>query len=200
LKRLVEPFTGGEPTGGAVFIRRSLRQLSDELAALGHDLCPAVVGEVLRDEGFRLRVNVKRFTGPAHPDRDTQFRYLQEWVATFRDEGWPILSVDTKKKELIGGFKNSGAVWCQPADEVNAHDFLGDAVCRAVPYGIYDVLANRGHVVDHLQHQQRPLPTRPSTPTTTSSRSRTPSSCRTRVPSACSRASTRGASRSRGGT
>ena len=147
MKRLVEPFTGGEPTGGAVFVRRSLRQLSDELAALGHELCPTLISEVLRAEGFRLRVNVKRFTGPAHPDRDAQFRYLQEWVTIFREEGWPILSVDTKKKELIGDFKNAGAVWCPAADEVNAHDFLGDAVCRAVPYGIYDVLANRGHVV-----------------------------------------------------
>jgi hypothetical protein len=133
--------------GGAPLVRRSLRQLSDELATLGHDLCPTTVGEMLRHQGFTLRVNVKRFTGPPHPDRDVQFRYLQEWVAAFRQEGWPILSVDTKKKELIGDFKKAGAVWCQRADEVNAHDFLADAVCRAVPYGLYDVLANRGHVV-----------------------------------------------------
>jgi hypothetical protein len=121
--------------------------LSSELAALGHDLCPTTVGELLRAERFTLRVNVKRFTGPAHPDRDLQFRYIQEWVGVFRQEGWPILSVDTKKKELIGNFKNAGAVWCQEADEVNAHDFRGDALYRAVPYGLYDVLANRGHVV-----------------------------------------------------
>ena len=133
--------------GGAPFVRRSLRQLSDELATRGHHLCPTSVGEVLRNEGFSLRVNVKRFTGPPHPDRDIQFGYLQEWVTAFRREGWPILSVDTKKKELIGDFKNAGAVWCQQADEVNAHDFRGDAVCRAVPYGLYDVLTNCGHVV-----------------------------------------------------
>ena len=147
MKRLVEPFTGGEPTGGAVFVRRSLRQLSDELAALGHELCPTLISEVLRAEGFRLRVNVKRFTGPAHPDRDAQFRYLQEWVTIFREEGWPILSVDTKKKELVGDFKSAGAVWCQAADEVNAHDFLSDALYRVAPYGLYDVLANKGHVI-----------------------------------------------------
>jgi hypothetical protein len=133
--------------GGGLLVRRSLRQLSDELTGLGHALCPTTLGAMLRAEGFRLRVNVKRFTGPAHPDRDVQFHYLQEWVTVFREEGWPILSVDTKKKELIGDFKNAGAVWCQAADAVNAHDFLGDAVCRAVPYGIYDVLGNRGHVV-----------------------------------------------------
>lgn len=147
LKELVEPFTGGDPMTPTLFVRRSLRQLSAALADRGHDLCPTTVGELLRDQGYALRVNVKRFTGPPHPDRDGQFRYLEQMIAAFRAEGWPILSVDTKKKELIGDFKNAGAVWRQSGDEVNAHDFLQDALCRVVPYGLYDYLANRGHVV-----------------------------------------------------
>ena len=129
------------------YVRRSLRQLSEELGHAGHLICPTGVGAMLRARHFSLHVTRKRFTGPAHPRRDEQFRYLLDMIEEFRAEGWPILSVDTKKKELIGPFKNAGACWCRQAEEVNAHDFLTDAVCRAVPYGIYDVLANCGQVV-----------------------------------------------------
>ena len=129
------------------FVRRSLRTLSAGLEALGHTACPTTVAEWLRELGYNLRVNVKRLTGPPHPDRDRQFRYLGEVVAEFRAAGLPILSVDTKKKELVGNFGNPGQVWVQEPVAVNAHDFLSDARCRAVPYGLYDVLANRGHVV-----------------------------------------------------
>jgi hypothetical protein len=129
------------------FVRRSLRTLSDELAALGHAACPTTVADLLRELGYNLRVNVKRLTGPYHPDRDRQFRYLEELIGEFRAEGLPILSVDTKKKELVGNFANDGSAWVAEPDEVNAHDFLSDATCRAVPYGLDDVLANKGHVV-----------------------------------------------------
>jgi hypothetical protein len=129
------------------YVRRSLQTLSDELARLAHPACPTTVADLLRDLKYNLHVNVKRFTGPPHPDRDRQFHYIEDLVAQFRAEGWPILSVDTKKKELIGDFKNAGAVWCQTGTEVNAHDFRSDACCRAVPYGLYDVVANCGHVV-----------------------------------------------------
>lgn len=98
LKRPLEPFNGGEPTGGVVFVRRRIWQLRDELAELGHVMCLTIRGEELLAEGFRLLVNFKRFTGPAHPDRDTPFHYLQEWIIVFRAAGWPILSVETKKK------------------------------------------------------------------------------------------------------
>lgn len=128
------------------FVRRSLSAIATDLEALGHDLCPTTIGRLLRDRDYSLRVNLKRFTGPAHPDRDRQFRNIQGEIARFREEGLPILSVDTKKKELIGNFRNAGRSWCLEPEEVNVHDFLKDAVCRAVPYGIYDVLANRGHV------------------------------------------------------
>jgi len=147
LKALAEPATGGDPMSGDQFVRRSLRNLSDELAALGHQACPTTVAGLLRELGYNLRVNVKRLTGPPHPDRDRQFRYLDGLIEQFRAAGLPILSVDAKKKELVGNFANDGRAWVPADDEVNAHDFRSDALCRAVPYGLFDVLANKGHVV-----------------------------------------------------
>jgi hypothetical protein len=147
LKGLVEPVTGGDPMSTAKYVRRSLQALSDELAGCGHPASPPTVAALLRDLDYHLYVNVKRFTGPYHRDRDQQFRYLQAMIGEFRAEGLPILSIDSKKKELVGNFANAGAAWRQAADEVNAHDFLSDALYRAVPYGLYDVLANRGHVI-----------------------------------------------------
>ena len=129
------------------FVRRSLQTLSNELAAQGHSACPTTVAGLLRELGYNLRVNFKRITGPYHPDRDRQFRYLEGKVEEFRAAGLPILSVDTKKKELVGNFGNDGQCWVEEPFEVNAHDFVTDAVCKAVPYGLYDVLANQGHVV-----------------------------------------------------
>ncbi len=87
-----------------------------------------------------------RFTGPPHPDRDIQFQYIQELQKEFFDLELPVISVDTKKKELIGNFKNKGACWLRDADEVNAHDFRQDAECLAVPYGVYDLQNNAAHV------------------------------------------------------
>lgn len=147
MKALAEPATGGDPMSADKFVRRSLRALSDELAALGHQACPTTVAGLLRELGYNLRVNVKRLTGPPHPDRDRQFRYIEGLIEQFRAAGLPILSADTKKKELVGNFANGGRAWVAAGDEVNAHDFLTDALCRAVPYGLFDVLANRGHVV-----------------------------------------------------
>jgi hypothetical protein len=117
------------------------------LEDLGHAACPTSVADLLREHDYALHVNVKRFTGPAHADRDVQFVYLRDWMDLFTLVGLPILSVDTKKKELIGNFANAGATWSLLGEEVNAHDFRQDAVCRAAPYGLYDYLANRGHMV-----------------------------------------------------
>ena len=131
----------------AKYARRSLRTLSGELAELGHAAGPDTVAALLRELGYRLRVNVKRFSGPYHPDRDTPFTFIEGLVVAFREEGLPILSVETKKMELVGNFASAGATWRLEADEVNAHDFLTDALYRAVPYGLYDVLANKGYVL-----------------------------------------------------
>jgi hypothetical protein len=101
---------------------------------------------LLRTLKFSLKTNVKRLTGPAHPDRDRQFRWIRKLRTLFLRHQAPVISTDTKNSVLIGNFKNSGARWCRRADEVLAHDFPGDAACRAVPYGVYDVGRNRGHV------------------------------------------------------
>jgi len=132
---------------GTKYVRRSLQTLSDGLAGLGHRACPTTVADLLRELDYKLRVNFKRLTGPPHPDRDCQFGYLAELIEEFRGAGLPILSVDAKKKELVGNFANAGVTWRQESVAVNAHDFLTDALYRATPFGLYDVLANRGHVI-----------------------------------------------------
>ncbi len=128
------------------FVRRSLPAIATDLRPLGYDLCPTTIGRLLRSQHYSLRVNRKRFTGPDHPERDRQFRNIEEWVAIFEELGQPIISVDSKKKELIGNFKNAGATWCLEPEEVNVYDFLSDAECRATPYGIYDLHSGMGHI------------------------------------------------------
>ena len=112
---VVGPQAGGDPMGRTKFVRRSLQALSTELAGHGYTACPTTVARLLRAQGYSPRVNVKRFTGPDHPDRDRQFRNIEEWVAVFEELGLPVISVDAKKKELIGNFKNAGATWCRRA-------------------------------------------------------------------------------------
>lgn len=129
------------------YVRRSLAYLSERLVELGHSVCPTTIAALLREQDYALHVNFKNYCGPDHPERNQQFEYLQETMLFFAECDLPIISVDTKKKELIGNFGNPGTTWSQEGDEVNAHDFLRDASGRAVPYGIYDYLANRGHVV-----------------------------------------------------
>ena len=124
------------------WVRSSLRHLSAHLAEAGHPISPPTVGRLLRDMDYSLRVNAKQKEGAPHPDRDEQFQHIDEQVEVFRSAGRPIISVDTKKKELIGDFKNPGQAWCQAAERVNVHDFLNDGLGRAVPYGVYDLLHN----------------------------------------------------------
>jgi len=142
---MVAPETAGDPTSDQKWIRSSLRSLSQRLGDAGHPASPPTVGRLLKDLGYSLKVNVKK-KGEDHPDRNKQFEHIEAQVQAFRDAEWPIISVDTKKKELIGDFKNDGQVWCQEPEYVNAHDFRSDAIGRAVPYGIYDVIHNRGYV------------------------------------------------------
>jgi len=101
---------------------------------------------LLKGMGYSLRANVKRLSGPPHPDRDRQFRYIQRQKRKFLKAGQPVISVDTKNTELIGNFKNHGSLWLRRAKEVSTYDFPGDAECRAIPYGIYDIPHKRGHV------------------------------------------------------
>ncbi len=129
------------------WLRSSLRPLSAQLTAAGHAVSPPTVGRLLRQLGYSLKANRKsREPGAAHPDRNRQFEYIEAQRQAFAAAGWPTISVDTKKKELIGDFKNAGQTWCQEAALVNTHDFPQDALGRAVPYGIYDVQQNSGHI------------------------------------------------------
>jgi hypothetical protein len=146
LRALVEGEVAGDPMSEKKWVRDSLRQLSQRLAAKGYQVGRNTVRRLLRQNDYRLKGNHKRFTGPAHADRNQQMRYIRRVTRLFLAQGHPAISVDTKKKELIGNFRNAGRVWCQKADEVNAHDFPQDALLRAVPYGIYDLAHNQGHV------------------------------------------------------
>ena len=128
-------------------MRSSLRQLSESLDRSGFQAGHVSVGRLLKKLGFSLKANQKQLTGSSHPDRDRQFRYIGRVKKLFIAAGHPVISVDAKKKELIGNFKNPGRTWCREADVVNVHDFRQDAVGRAVPYGIYDIQHNLGYVV-----------------------------------------------------
>jgi hypothetical protein len=147
LQALVEPVTAGDPMSAQQWVRASLRSLSRRLGEAGHQASPPTVRRLLDDRGYRLHANTKQLeSGGGHPDRDQQFSYITQQRQAFGAAGLPQISVDTKKKELIGQFKNAGRVWNQSAEAVNAHDFRQDALGRAVPYGIYDLTHNRGTV------------------------------------------------------
>lgn len=131
---------------GQKWVRSSLRQLSKALSQRERQVSHTTARRLLEKLDYSLKANRKGFTGPPHPDRDRQFRYIERVKKLFLAAGHPVISVDSKKKELIGNFKNPGRVWCQQTDEVNVHDFPRDALCRAVPYGIYDLKYNLGYV------------------------------------------------------
>ncbi len=126
--------------------RSSLRRLSTTLSEHGHPVSHTTVGRLLENLDYSLKANVKRLAGTAHPDRDQQFQYIEQQKRAFLAAGWPVISVDTKKKELIGNFKNAGRKWCQAADAVSDHDFAHDALGKAVPYGLYLLNRNLGYV------------------------------------------------------
>jgi len=123
-----------------------LADLQEKLDAQGHGVSRPVISRLLQAHGYDLHVNVKEVEGTAHPDRDTQFRYIQAQRTEHLAAGHACLSVDTKKKERIGNFKNAGQSWGTHAERVNVHDFPSEAAGRAVPYGIYDQHHNCGTV------------------------------------------------------
>lgn len=148
LLALVEPDERGDPMSPLRWTTRSTRNLAAELTARGHKVGPDVIADLLRDQGFSLQGNVKTLEGKQNPDRDAQFRYLNEQVKTHQSNGQPVVSVDTKKKELVGEFKNAGQEWHPKGEpvEVDTHDFPSASLGKAVPYGIYDLAANTGWV------------------------------------------------------
>lgn len=140
------PETAGAPTSEQKWVRSSLRHLCDQLGAKGHHICPTTIGRLLKALDYSLQANVKRLAGAQHPERDAQFKYIERQKQAFLAAGHPVISVDTKKKELIGNFKNAGQSWCREAEAVNDHDFATEATGKAVPYGIYDLQHNAGYV------------------------------------------------------
>ena len=126
--------------------RSSLRHLMDELSRLGYWVSHTTIGRLLKQMDYSLKANAKRLSGSNHPDRDQQFRYITSQKQAYLTLGLPTISVDVKKKELIGNFKNPGQEWCLEATAVNDHDFETSALGKAVPYGIYDLAHNRGYV------------------------------------------------------
>jgi len=143
----VAPETAGDPLSDQKWVRSSLRTVSARVRKVGHTVSPPTVGRLLKKLDYALHVNVKKIEAQAsHPDRDAQFGHSADQRQAFTEAGLPIVSVDTKKKELIGAFKNAGRAWSQEAEAVNVHDCPSDAQGRAVPYGIDDVTRNRGTV------------------------------------------------------
>src|ERR1700693_4351526 len=154
LKNLVEAVTRGDPMRPLLWTTRSLRNLVNELAKKGHTVCPTVVGDLLRGMGYSLQANSKTREGSRNIDRDRQFHYINTQAKAFLTANEPVISVDTKKKELVGNFKNNGREWRPKAspEAVNVHDFIDPKLGRAIPYGIYDIGDNKGWVSVGTDH------------------------------------------------
>ncbi len=154
LEALVEPTTRGDPENPLRWTCLSTRQLSAALQKQGYRIGRQTVATLLEELGYSLQGNQKTKEGSSHPDRDAQFRYIHDRVEEFQGRGQPVVSVDTKKKELVGDFKNGGREW-RPAgnpETVRVYDFVDKALGKANPYGVYDPVANVGWVsvgVDH---------------------------------------------------
>jgi len=140
----MEHETAGDPMSGLKWTRRTTAKIADQLQPLGIKVSARTVAGLLKKMNFSLRVNHKKLSGSSHPDRDAQFACIAELREHCAAEHLPVISVDTKKKELVGVFKNAGAKWDRDPVLVNDHDFRSDADGIAVPYGVYDLQANRG--------------------------------------------------------
>jgi hypothetical protein len=154
LGRLVDPVTRGEPTSPLLWTSKSTRTLAKELNRLGHKVSYRTVARLLLDLGFSLQANRKTREGKQHPDRDAQFQYINRQVKRFQRKGQPVVSVDAKKRELVGDFKNGGSEW-QPKGEpetVRTHDFRDKQLGVAIPYGVYDLTQNDGWVSVGIDH------------------------------------------------
>lgn len=148
LESLVAPLTRGDPMRPLRWTCKSVRRLAKELKVEGYDVSHATVAELLGELGYSLQSHRKRHEGKGHADRDGQFCFINEQVEKFQSSGQPVISVDTKKKELVGPFRNGGREWRpkgQP-EEVNVYDFIDKELGKAIPYGVYDLTRNEGWV------------------------------------------------------
>ena len=154
LDSLISPLTRGNPESGLRWTCKSVRKLAAELVAAGHQVSPSKVGELLAEQRYSLQGNRKIKEGAEHPNRDAQFNYINDRAKIAQRQGQPVISVDTKKKELVGDFKNNGREW-QPAGEptaVRVHDFVDDKLGKAIAYGVYDLFRNEGWVNVGINH------------------------------------------------
>jgi hypothetical protein len=154
LEALIEPTTRGDPQSPLRWTCKSTRRLAEELTRQRHPVGANTVAALLRQAGYSLQANRKTREGASHPDRNAQFEHINAQVRRFQNQDQPAISVDTKKKELIGDFKNAGREW-RPrgqAEEVRVHDFLDPTLGKAIPYGVYDMVNNQGWVSVGIDH------------------------------------------------
>lgn len=154
LEALVDPVTRGHPESPLRWTCKSTAKLAEELTRQNHPVTDRTVATMLKEAGYSLQANRKRCEGSQHPDRDAQFEYLNNQVLTFQRHRQPVISVDTKKKELVGNFHNAGREW-QPKgtpEDVRIHDFMDKQLGKAIPYGVYDLASNEGWISVGLSH------------------------------------------------
>jgi hypothetical protein len=154
LESLIDPLTRGDPESPLRWTCKSVRKLAAELTAMGHEISGQKVSELLHELGYSLQGTRKTREGSAHPDRNAQFEHINKQARAFQRAGEPVVSVDTKKKELVGDFANRGSEW-QPAGEpvpVRVHDFIDRELGKAIPYGVYDIARNEGWVNVGIDH------------------------------------------------
>jgi len=148
LLQLIEPTVRGEPESPLLWTTKSLRKLAEGLKSQNYNISHTLVGQILKDNDFSLQANRKTYEGKSQPDRDAQFNYIHQKVLAFQKARNPVISVDAKKKELIGNYKNSGSEWQEKKNpvQVKVYDFLSEAQGKAIPYGVYDIAHNKGWV------------------------------------------------------
>lgn len=154
LEALVDPVTRGDPESPLRWTCKSTRRLADELTRQRHPVGPRTVAKLLQEAGYSLQANRKTREGSSHPDRNAQFEHINTQVTTFHKQRQPVISVDTKKKELVGDFKNGGHEWRPKGspEEVRVHDFQDKELGKAIPYGVYDLASNEGWVSVGITH------------------------------------------------
>jgi hypothetical protein len=154
LERLIDPATRGDPMSPLRWTCKSTAKLAEELTRINHPVSDRTVAMLLKQSGYSLQANRKMREGSSHPDRNAQFEYINRRVLAFQKQRQPVISVDTKKKELVGEFKNPGEEW-QPKgqpEEVKVHDFPDKKMGKAIPYGVYDLACNEGWVSVGIDH------------------------------------------------
>jgi len=154
LEQLISPYTRGDPESPLRWTCKSVRKLAGELNRKGHQVSHSSVASLLRDMNYRLQANRKTMEGKQHPDRDAQFNYINQKARGQQRRGQPVISVDTKKKERVGGFKNAGREWRPQGDpeKVRVHDFIDKELGKVAPYGVYDLTWNNGWVSVGIDH------------------------------------------------